>query len=148
MRPTRPRAGYSGEMSRANVEAVRKVYERWGAGDFRASVDLFHPDVTFVLRPEFPDAGRYRGLAEIAAYTRGFLEPWTRITIEAEELIDAGNCVIAAVRQRGVGVESGVETEFPYFQVWTLEGGKAVRLENVRQRGEAFEVAGLSQPAT
>jgi len=96
-------------MAEENVEIVRDVYERWSAGDFRAGDDVFDPLVLFVMRPEFPDAGTY--LDQLAQYTRGFLEPWSRITIEAEELITAGDSVVAPVCQRGVGEESGAATE-------------------------------------
>jgi ketosteroid isomerase-like protein len=67
-----------------------------------------------------------------------------RITIEADELIEAGDRVVAAVLQRGVGKESGAEVDFRYFHVWSFRGGKVVRLEVIRERREAFEVAGLS----
>jgi ketosteroid isomerase-like protein len=98
-------------MAEENVEIVRDVYERWSAGDFRAGGDVFDPLVLFVVRPEFPDTGTYLGLDQLAEYTRGFLEPWSRITIEAEELITAGDSVVAPVCQRGVGEESGAATE-------------------------------------
>ena len=61
---------------------------------------------------------------EIEEYTRHFLEPWSRITIEAEELTEAGDSVIAAVLQSGVGSESGISTELRYFHVWTFRGGR------------------------
>ena len=128
-----------------NVELIRGVYERWSAGDFRASVELFDPLVLLVMRPEFPDAGTYLGLERVAEYTRGFLEPWARIAIEAEEIADAGDSVVAAVCQRGVGSGSGAPTELRYFHVWSFRGGKVIRLETVRERSEAFEVAGLGQ---
>ena len=131
-------------MSDHNVEAVRDVYARWSRGEFPASVDLFDPQVAFVVRPEFPDAGTYRGLDRIAEYTRGFLEPWSRITIEAEHITDAGDTVLAAVRQCGVGGASGVVTELRYFQVWSFRGAKVIRLENLRERQEALHAAGLS----
>ena len=76
-------------MSQENVEVVRDIYERWREGDFRASVDVFDPLVLFVMRREFPDAGAYLGLERFAEYTRGFLEPWSRITIAAEDITDA-----------------------------------------------------------
>jgi len=132
-------------MSDQNVEAVRDVYARWSRGEFPASVDLFDPQVTFVVRPEFPDAGTYRGLDRVAEYTRGFLEPWSRITIEAEHIADAGDSVLVAVRQRGVGSASGVVTELRYFQVWSFRGGKVVRLENFRERQEAVLAAAPSE---
>jgi ketosteroid isomerase-like protein len=99
----------------------------------------------FVLRPEFPDAGTYLGRERIAEYMRGFLEPWSRITIEAEDFTDAGDSVVVAVRQAGVGEESGAATELRYFQVWSFRGRKVIRLENFRERAEALEAAGLSE---
>jgi ketosteroid isomerase-like protein len=132
-------------MSDQNVEAVRAVYESWGKGDFSASVPLFDEHVLFVLRPEFPDAGTYVGPEAIAGYTRGLLEAWTRFTLEAEEIIDAGDGVVAAVLQRGVGDSSGTPTEFRYFQVWSFRGQKVIRLEGFRERSEALAAAGITE---
>ncbi len=125
-------------MSAENLEAVRAVYERWAEGDFKASMDLVDPLVLFVLGPGFPDSGTYLGVARLEEYTRGFLEPWSRISIEAEEMADAGDSVVATVRQRGVGSGSGAATDFRYFQVWTFRGRKVIRLENFRDRAEAL----------
>jgi ketosteroid isomerase-like protein len=132
-------------MSQRNVEAVQGIYDRWGQGDFDAGTDVMDPLLLLVMRPEFPDAGTYLGLEAVRGYTRGFLEPWIRITIEAEEIVEAGDTVIVAVRQSGVGSESGVATELRYFHVWTFRGGKAIRMETVRERAEALEVAGLDE---
>ena len=128
-------------MSQQNVEAVRRVYERWATGDFTASMGLLDPAAVLVLAPEFPDAGTYEGLGRISEYMRGFLEPWTRVTIAAEELTDAGDAVLAAVRQTAVGESSGLETGLRYFQLWTFRDGKVVRLEGFRDRGAALAAA-------
>ena len=130
-------------MSRQNVETVRAVLERWGDGDFRVSVDLLDPHVVLVLGPRFADAGTYLGADAVAGYTRGLLEPWTRFTIEAEELVAAGDTVFAGVLQSGVGSTSGVPTEFRYFMLWSFRGGKVIRIECFRERAEALEAAGL-----
>lgn len=132
-------------MSDENVEAIRAVYERFGQGDFRASLDVADPHFLLVMPPEFPDAGTYVGLESLGRYTRAFLEPWSHIAIEAEEIIGAGDSVVAAVRQRGVGSESGADTEFRYFQVWTFRGRRAIRLENFRERSQALEAVGLER---
>jgi ketosteroid isomerase-like protein len=130
-------------MSEANVEIVQRVYERWGEGDFRTD-DVLDDHAVLVMRPEFPDTGTYLGPEAIAGYTRGFLEPWTHITIEAEEILPAGDSVLVAVRQRGEGEASGAMTEFRYFHLWTFRGGRAIRLESIRERDEALEAAGLT----
>ena len=132
-------------MSEENVEVVRDIYERWREGDFRTTVDAFDPLVLFVMRREFPDAGTYLGQERLAEYTRRFLEPWSRITIEAEDITEAGDSVVVAVRQRGVGEGSGAATEFRYFQVWSFRGRKVIRLEGFRERAEALEAAGLRE---
>ncbi len=124
-------------------ETVRRIYDGWSRGDFNARVDLWHPDALLVLKPEFPDSGTYEGLEQIAAYMRQFLEPWELLTIGPQEFITGENVVVAGVVQRGAGRQSGLETEFRYFQVWTLRDDRVARLENVRERGDALEAAGL-----
>jgi ketosteroid isomerase-like protein len=133
-------------MSEENVEIVRRVYERWSQGDLR-TVEVLDPLVLFVLPAEFPDAGTYLGLDRLAEYMRGFLEPWTRLTIEAEEILEAGDTVVVGVRQRGVGGESGIPTEMHYFTLWSFRGRKVIRIESFRERAEALEAAGLQVDA-
>jgi hypothetical protein len=48
-------------MSQEKIEIVRRIYERWGRGDFTAGVEHYDPYVLFVLNPEFPEAGVYIG---------------------------------------------------------------------------------------
>jgi ketosteroid isomerase-like protein len=129
-------------MAADTVSIVRSVYERWSEGDFRTQ-DVFDPNVVFVMRPEFPDAGVYLGVERVAEYMRGFLEPWSRITIEADEITVSGDSVVVAVRQRGTGSASGAATEISYFHVWSFRGGKAIRFESVRERAEALAAVGL-----
>ena len=131
-------------MSQANVETVRAVYEGWSEGDFRASAEVLDPHVVLVVHPGFPDAGTYVGVEAIAAYTRAaMLETWTRFTVEAEELVAAGDTVLATVRQHGVGRTSGVSAEMRYFTLWSLRAGKVIRIESFRDRSEALAAAGL-----
>jgi uncharacterized protein len=132
-------------VSRENVEAVRTVYERWGEGDFQTRLDLLDPHVVLVHDPEFEAGGPSYGIDAVVAFTRGMLEAWTRFTIEAEEIIPAGDSVVVEVHQRGIGRASGVATDLHYFMVWTFRGTKVVRFESIRQRARALDAAGLSE---
>ncbi len=130
-------------MTQEHVEVLRRVYERWGEGDFRAGVELYDPHAVFVQRPEFPHSGVYVGPEQVAGYMRELLEAWTNFTIAAEEIIAAGDSVVVAVHQKAMGTGSAAETEFRYFHVWTFRGSTVVRWENFRERDEALEAVGL-----
>ncbi len=130
-------------MSEEKVAIVRRIYEEWGRGNFRAGTELFEPHTLLVLRPDFLDAGAYLGLDGIGRYMRAFLGAWEDLVIEAIEFIDAGDSIVVGVRQRGTGRGSGAPIEQTYFQLWTFRGGTVLRIENILRRGEALEAAGL-----
>jgi ketosteroid isomerase-like protein len=125
----------------ANVETVRAIYERWGRGDFTAGPELYDEETQLVLRPEFPDAGTHRGRQGIANYMRGLLAAWDRFSIEATEVHGYGDRVLVRLIQRGVGSASGVETELPYFMVWTFDGPRVARIESIKTEAEARQAA-------
>jgi ketosteroid isomerase-like protein len=134
-----------GAMSRQNVEIVRQIYERWGRGDFRAGGELYDPYVLLVLRPEFPDARAYIGPDEIRRYMRDdFLADLEGALIVGEEFLEAGDSVVVRVNQQATGAGSGVPVGIRYYQIWTFRGKSVIRIESVRERGEALEAAGLS----
>ena len=96
-------------MSRENVEVIRAVYGQYREGDFSASANLLDPHVILVLAKggdwglDLPDAGRYVGREGVAEYTRELLKPWKGFSMEAEEIVAAGDGVLVSVHQRGVG---------------------------------------------
>jgi ketosteroid isomerase-like protein len=137
-------------MSEEDVETIRAVYERWSEGDLRAALDLFDPHVVLVvpaaLLPDSPDGGTYLGTEAIAGYTRdALLRTWTDLTMEAEEIVAAGDSVLASVRVCGVGQASGASTEMRFFMLWTFRGRKVIRFESFRERAQALEAAGLRE---
>ena len=131
-------------MSRENLETVRRIYDAWGRGDFRAGTELYDREILLVLRPEFPEAGAYHGPEEIRKYMReDFLRDLEDAAIVGEDFLDAGDSVVVRVTQRATGPGSGVPVEMSYYQVWTFRGRFVVRIESVRTRSEALEAAGL-----
>jgi ketosteroid isomerase-like protein len=139
-------------MSHENVERIRAVYERFSEGDFRASVDLLDPHVVLVLHPDFAPSlfsaaheGALYGTEAIAAYTRDLLDAWPDYTMEAEEIVAAGDGVLVSVCHRGVGRSSGVPTEGRYFTLWSFRGSKVIRIESFGERAGALKAAGLSE---
>jgi len=129
-----------------NVEAVRRVYDDWARGDFRAAADLYDPLVIFIPIREFPGAASYYlGPEGVREFMLGFLEPWTNLTIAAEELTEIGDSVIVAAKWRAEGKGSGALGERQVYDVWTFRGRRVVRLEFFSDRAEAVDAVGLRE---
>ena len=134
-------------MSRENVEIVRGIYERWSVGDFRSGTERYDPHVLLVLRPDFPEAGTYLGLTEIARYMReDFLTDFREARICGEEFLEAGDSVVVRVNQQATGPGSGAPVAMSYYQVWTFRGPSVIRIESIRTWAEVVEATGL-EPA-
>ena len=66
-----------------------------------------------------------------------------------EALHDAGDMVVAIVRQRGRSKTSGLPVDMAFGQVWTIRDGKSARMEMYADPAEALAAVGLSeQPET
>jgi ketosteroid isomerase-like protein len=72
-------------------------------------------------------------------------EVWEEFRMEPDEVVGAGDRVVAIGRWVGRGAGSGVMIEQPVADVFTLQDGRVVRTEiGFTDRAEALEAAGLS----
>jgi ketosteroid isomerase-like protein len=134
-------------MSQQNVEIVRRCYELWGRLDWPAIPEIFDPGIEVDLSRNVFNPDVYRGHAGVERYLRVVEEVWEDFHVIPEEIIDAGDNVVTGVTIRGKGRASGIDVRMPLFNVWTLRDLKVVRIVGgYRDRAEALEAAGLSQP--
>src|SRR5262245_21761100 len=130
-------------MSKENVEIVRRIYESWAEGDFRGGAYDIDQHVVLVVRPEPPEFGVFSGPAGCETYMRRVLEQWERLTVKAKQIQAVGDTVLAEVVQHGKGRASAIEGDNRYFMLWTFRGAKIVRIETVRDEGDALAAVGL-----
>ena len=126
------------------VETVRRIYDEWGRGNFRAGTELFDPNVMLVLNPDFPEPGAYVGPEQIGEYMRDLLASYTGFTIAGKDFVGAGDSVVVEVHQAGTGATSGAPTNHHYFQVWSFRGESVIRIESIQERRAALAAVGLS----
>jgi ketosteroid isomerase-like protein len=90
-------------MSEENVETMRAAYERTAHGDFSGLAEVTE-DFEFVTSPEMPDPGTYRG-EDADRYRQGWLDSFEGLTMEATELVAAGDQKVAGsdAARRGSG---------------------------------------------
>jgi ketosteroid isomerase-like protein len=89
--------------------------------------------------------GIFNGVDETNAWLADWLDSFEDWSIVIEEVFDAGDQVVAIVRQRGTAKHGGPEVEMRVAQVWTFRGGLAARMEMYADRDEALEAVGLSK---
>jgi ketosteroid isomerase-like protein len=141
-------------MSRENVELVRMLQPTGvdmvvavSAQDAFGGLpdSLFAPDleVSFSAVDAGAKLGPFHGPDAFSTAWRDWLEPWGRYEIETEELLDAGEHVVAFVRVRGRTRRDGVEFEHAPAAVWTVRDGRVAALRFYLDRDEALAVAGL-----
>ena len=131
-------------MSQENVEIVRRRYEHLAAtGD--PFTETTAPDFVWDMSKfrGWPEQQAYEGVEEARGFLRNWLETWDDWELEVEALHDAGDKVVAIMRQRGRSKASGLPVDMAFGQVWTIRDGKLARMEMYADPGEALEAAGL-----
>jgi ketosteroid isomerase-like protein len=131
-------------MSQENVEIVRSIYGAYASGEFDAALSLVDPDVTFDVSIR-PEGKVYRGHEGVAEGLRTWTGTWEGFRMEVQELIDAGDRVVAIEHQSGRGRGSGVSLSHTYASVFSLRDGKVTRITWFQSRVEALEAVGLAE---
>ena len=128
-------------MSQENVDAARRCIEAYRRGDYEDALEYLAPDVVWEVGQELPA----HGPAEVREVWRRWDAEWEELETETDEIIDAGDELIVAVRYRGRGRTSGAEVNDLIFEVHTLREGRCIRKIEFPTRAEALEAVGLSE---
>jgi ketosteroid isomerase-like protein len=128
-------------MSQENVEIVRHGYAHFAAtGDLLA--EIVTPDFTWDMsKSDWPERESYEGIEGARAFLRNWAETWDDWELEVVEYHDAGNKVVAIVRQRGRSKTTGLRVDMTFAQVWTIRDGKQARMELYADPAEAVDDA-------
>ncbi|MDX6617420.1 MAG: hypothetical protein QOD60_2511 [Solirubrobacterales bacterium] len=133
-------------MSEQDVELARRGLKALNREGVDAIVGLCDPEVEWIAIPGFlPDAEDFHGREGVRAWFGKLGETFGEVSWEAEEITDAGECLLVALKLSAVGRASGIPGEFRIFQAWKMRNGKLVRLESYLSRGDALQAAGIAE---
>jgi ketosteroid isomerase-like protein len=124
-------------MSQANVEIVRGGFEALNAGE--PDFSIYHPALVYHPRADEPDPSPHIGREAFERLALGFMESFRNLEFGVEELIDAGDRVIASTVMRGRGSVSGADVTDAYVFVYKLRAGLIVEGWEYRTRQEALD---------
>jgi ketosteroid isomerase-like protein len=130
-------------MSQATVELVRAAYE-WGNRKRELDLaDVLHPNFAWHTRVDLPDAGTRNGREGVMRLRAEWVDALDDFHVELDEVIDAGDRVIAVSRLCGRPRERSHELEVHESQVWKLREGKALEVRAYLTRAETLEAVAL-----
>jgi ketosteroid isomerase-like protein len=130
-------------MSEENVEIVTAMLAAWAAGDREAARTAWDPDVVWSM--PVVDSRVAHGLKATERAIEAWRRSWDEWRLEVDEVSDAGDHVILAGRQIGIGRGSGAEVELRLFGVFSLRNRMIIRAQFFNTRAEADEAAGVSE---
>jgi ketosteroid isomerase-like protein len=90
-------------MSQENVEIVNRAYEAMNDREFSRMPEFLDPDVEFDLSRNILNPDVYRGYAGFEPLVGVIEDVWDDFRFEVQELIDAGDRVVADVTVSGKG---------------------------------------------
>jgi ketosteroid isomerase-like protein len=133
-------------MAQENVELVRHFFAAYDRDGPDGLAEFWHPDINWrAAEGALDDVGLMEGADAMRDYYRQWEETFEKIRAEVEELIDAGDRVVAVVRGIGRMKESDAEVDIRYAIVFTIRDGKIAQGREYFTRDEALEAAGLSE---
>ena len=135
-------------MSREHVEIVRREYAAFAARDWEMLAQLCHPNIEYETLKAAPGvSGSLRGLREITEFFDSWSDPYAEFRVEATQIIDAGDQVVAVERHaaRGLkGSEAASWVEHSFACLISFERGKIRRIEEFPTLEQALESAAPS----
>lgn len=137
-------------MSKENLEIVRRAYTALSSGDSDVIAELSSPDFVTDFSRRLVDPFVLRGRDETIAFImdQSSTEAWDGWPAwEPQELIDAGDQVVAFIRFSAKGKASGAEVEAYVANLWTFgSDGKLIEMKYFGDdRAAALEAAGLGE---
>jgi ketosteroid isomerase-like protein len=112
----------------ANVAVVRRLYEARGAPDVLRKV--LAPNVRWEVVPGFPYSEDYLGLdAMLGDFFGRLFSDFDEWVTEPTEIFEAGDHVFAVGTYSARARATGKRFTARFAHLWTLEGGRIVRLQ-------------------
>jgi uncharacterized protein len=125
-------------MSQENVEIVRSIYELWARGE--SPGHLIDPALEYVNPSYAVESGTRHGRGSLEKVR----EVYPDFRVEPERFVDAGQDVAVLGTARGTSA-SGIEAKWRQGYVWTVRGGRAVRLRWFNDPDEALKAVGQAE---
>ena len=135
-------------MTAGNAELISEYVAAYDSGGLDAWAEYWHPEITWrAAEGALDDVGLMEGPTALRRYYEDWEETFDAVRVEVEEVIDAGDQVVAVVR--GIGRMKGSESEIDlrYATLLRIRDRKIVSGREYFTKEEALQAAGLDPRA-
>ena len=130
-------------MSQANVEIMRRFYDAWTRGDLDVGLSMLDPEIEWC--PIEENRVPLHGVEAAVQNRNAWLDTWDDHRIELEEMIDAGDHVIATIHIVASGKSSGITTDVRFYAHIKMKDHQIVYIFDHRDRTSALQAVGLAE---
>jgi ketosteroid isomerase-like protein len=129
-------------MDESNIEVLSLMTGEWNRRGFDAMVeDFWHEDVEWIDAPDMPDAITTHGRDEVAARIQSIRDVLGHWELEILEIRPTGEEFFIEYLITTGEQPSGAVTRQHWYQLYRLQGGKAIRIRNFTDRDQALAAA-------
>jgi len=127
-------------MAKDLVRTSEAMYEAWNEGNVDRMIDFWAEDGDWRWEdaPDVPDARVVVGREAVESHLRELTSLLGEVQLTAEDLVELDGAVVASIRVRIKGAQSGVELEDSGAHVVDFENGRVRRFRTFRSREEAI----------
>jgi uncharacterized protein len=132
-------------MARQNVDLVRSLYESFAKGDVPSVLAALDPRIEWNEAEGFPYADRNPYIVPTAVLEGVLMRlggEWENFGVGLEELLDAGDTVVARGRYSGVYKKTGAGINAQFAHVWTLRDGKVAKFQQYTDTAQVAKAVG------
>lgn len=115
-----------------NTETIASIYDSFGRGDIDAVLARLAPDIDWLTPATLPwSDGDYHGPDAVTRYFASFMQHLTEPAIVPDELIDAGDRIVAQGHETGRAATTGRSFRARFTHTWTLDDGLVTQMRGV-----------------
>jgi ketosteroid isomerase-like protein len=133
------------ETFRRGYEAINGAYRSGDMAEVRSLLEEnWDPD--FVMQPAgvLPDSEQrpHRGHDAFLDFLANQMEAFSEMWIQPDEFIELGDRLVVPYRMGGRARHTGIDVEFAFAHVFTIQDEKVVRLDIYKSKAVALDAVG------
>jgi ketosteroid isomerase-like protein len=119
-------------------DTILASYEALNQRDIDAAMEALADEAEWHESEVLPDTGVYSGKEAIRAFLTEFLASWERFHQTVEEVREEGDRVLVLIHLEATGRGSAADVDARYAHLWTVSGGRGIRVDAFYDRDEAL----------